>query len=128
MIGYITLGADDIEATGAFYDTLFEKLPVFRVYEYEKFIAWGTSKSDVLFGITKPFNEENATSGNGIMIGLKATSTQQVDELYRIALSLGAQDEGAPGYRASGYYCAYFRDLSGNKINFHYSDHYGDSQ
>lgn len=122
MIGYITLGADDIEATGAFYDKLFAQLPVVRVYEYEKFIAWGTSTESILFCITKPFDGEKSSVGNGVMIALKANSTVQVDALYELALSLGAQDEGAPGLRSGNYYCAYFRDPSGNKINFHYID------
>lgn len=123
MIGYITLGVDNIAETGEFYDKLFALIGIKRVYEYEKFIAWGENAQAILFCITKPFNGEKASVGNGVMIGLKADSTQQVDALYALALSLGAQDEGAPGVRSGDYYCAYFRDPSGHKINFHYVNH-----
>ena len=122
MIGYITLGVDNIEETGEFYDKLFETLPVVRIYEYEKFIAWGTSSDAILFCITVPFDGQPASVGNGVMVALQAKSIEQVKVLYRLALSLGAKDEGAPGYRSGGYYCAYFRDVAGNKVNFHYID------
>jgi predicted lactoylglutathione lyase len=52
------------------------------------------------------------------MVGLAVASPEQVQRLYAKALELGARDEGAPGPRPSGFYCAYFRDLDGNKLNF----------
>lgn len=64
-------------------------------------------------------NREPASVGNGTMIALEAKSRKQVDLLHEKALSLGAVDEGTPGKRSGGYYCAYFRDLDGNKLNFH---------
>ena len=39
-----------------------------------------------------------------------------MDRIYKVALSLGAKDEGAPGDRGGGFYGAYFRDLDGNKV------------
>jgi hypothetical protein len=40
---------------------------------------------------------------------------------YEKAIALGATDEGKPGFRpegaSSGFYCGYFRDLDGNKLN-----------
>lgn len=119
MIGYITLGANDIKLLADFYDSLFAGLNIGRVYTYENFVAWGENKEAILLGITKPFDGKAATVGNGVMVGLKASSEQQVDELYHLALSLGAEDEGSPGLRSSQYYCAYFRDPAGNKLNFH---------
>ena len=43
----------------------------------------------------------------------------QVQRLYDIALANGGSDEGPPGPRGDDYYGAYFRDLDGNKLNFH---------
>ena len=51
------------------------------------------------------------------MAALRAKDRAQVDRLYNLAMSLGAQDEGAPGERFPGFYAAYFRDLDGNKLN-----------
>ena len=53
------------------------------------------------------------------LIAFEVEKPAQVDALYRKALSLGATDEGPPGDRGDGYYGAYFRDLDGNKLNFH---------
>lgn len=127
MIGYITLGSNNIAKAGQFYDALLSGIGATRLYNYEQFIAWSinlgdTKKQIPLFCITTPFNKEIATVGNGAMIGLIANSKAQVDALHAKALSLGATDEGAPGIRSGNYYCAYFRDLDGNKINFHYID------
>lgn len=124
MIGYITLGSNNIAQSAQFYDALFEKLNINRVLDYPQFVAWGYTLKDLLFCITEPNNQEVATTGNGVMIGLKTESEKQVDELHALALSLGALNEGDPGLRKSGYYCAYFRDLEGNKINFHFAKHY----
>jgi len=55
-----------------------------------------------------------------MMIGFKADDQAQVKAAYDAALANGGTDEGAPGYRppeaASGFYGAYFRDATGNKI------------
>jgi len=53
------------------------------------------------------------------MIALTVSTQEQVNLLHAKALSLGAENEGDPGLRSGGYYCAYFRDLDGNKLNFH---------
>jgi predicted lactoylglutathione lyase len=50
------------------------------------------------------------------MVALSAANPEQVQALHAKALQLGAQDEGAPGPRGSGFYGAYFRDLDGNKL------------
>jgi predicted lactoylglutathione lyase len=118
MIGYITLGSHDIKKAAAFYDDLFETLNASRIYSYDRFVAWSTNNKSVMFSITVPFNNEMATPGNGTMIALNAKDKKQVDLLHSKALSLGAFNEGCPGIRSGGYYCAYFRDLDGNKLNF----------
>jgi predicted lactoylglutathione lyase len=58
------------------------------------------------------------TVGNGVMVALAAKDKAQVDRIYKLALSLGGTDEGAPGPRGEGgFYTAYFRDPEGNKLN-----------
>ena len=66
---------------------------------------------------TRPFDGNAATVGNGVMVGLEAKDTQQVDRLYAIALANGGSDEGPPGDRGGGFYAGYFRDPDGNKLN-----------
>ena len=119
MIGYITLGTNDVEKSGEFYDQIFDILEAKRVYDEKSCIAWAKDNSSVIFTVLTPQNGEPASAGNGTMIAIQATSQAQVDALYKKALSIGASDEGAPGLRSGGYYCAYVRDFDSNKINFH---------
>jgi len=85
--------------------------------EYDTFIAWGNMGGAAGIGLTKPFNGEPATVGNGVMVALAAKDQAQVDRLYQLAMSMGAADEGPPGDRGGGFYAAYFRDPDGNKLN-----------
>jgi len=116
MLGYVTLGTNDLARAAKFYDALAAELGVGRMMESEEFIAWG-GHGGAGIGLTKPFNGQPATIGNGVMAALRAKDKAQVDRLYTLAMSLGAQDEGAPGERFPGFYAAYFRDLDGNKLN-----------
>ncbi|MGH1543135.1 MAG: VOC family protein [Arenicella sp.] len=119
MIGYVTLGSNDIEASAEFYDQLFSEIGINRLWSLETFVAWGVDSESPMFSITTPFNKERATVGNGVMIAIKVPNTQTVDLIHKKALDLGAVDEGAPGPRGAGYYSGYFRDLDGNKLNFY---------
>jgi len=121
MIGYITLGVSDVFESGNFYEELFLILGAKRVFEQASCLAWAKDDSSAIFTILTPENGLLPTAGNGTMIALQAESEMQVDSLYEKALELGALDEGAPGLRSGGYYCAYIRDFDGNKINFHYN-------
>ena len=117
MVGYVTLGTNDLERATRFYDSLLESLGAKRLMEIESFILWGTSLNDACLAVTKPFDGNSATVGNGVMVALQVQSKDAVDALHKKALELGAQDEGAPGPRGDGFYAAYFRDLDGNKLN-----------
>jgi predicted lactoylglutathione lyase len=117
MVGYVTLGTNDLERATHFYDSLLESLGAKRLMEIESFILWGTSLNDACLAVTKPFDGNSATVGNGVMVALQVQSKDAVDALHEKALELGAQNEGAPGPRGDGFYAAYFRDLDGNKLN-----------
>jgi predicted lactoylglutathione lyase len=117
MIGYVTLGTNDIERSAKFYDQLLEVIGASRFMESETFIAWGVDPQKPALSITRPFDGAEATVGNGVMIALAVESTEVVDALHARAMELGAEDEGAPGPRGDGgFYGGYFRDLDGNKL------------
>lgn len=118
MIGYVTLGTNDLPRAAVFYDALLGEMGAKRMMETEQFIAWGTQANLPGLGVTKPFDKQPATVGNGVMVALGVDSPAKVDALHRKALQLGARDEGAPGPRGEGFYAGYFRDLDGNKLNF----------
>ncbi len=117
MIGYVTLGTNDIERAAQFYDSLLSEIGAKRFMETETFIAWVASRKGAALSVTKPFDGTAASVGNGVMVALRMDSNDEVDALYRKAMELGATDEGAPGPRGDGFYAGYFRDLDGNKLN-----------
>ena len=117
MIGYVTLGTNDLARGARFYDALAAEMGVGRMMDNETFIAWGAPGGGAGIGLTKPFDGEPASIGNGVMVAIEAKDQAQVDRLYKIALDQGATDEGAPGDRGGGFYAGYFRDLDGNKLN-----------
>ncbi|MFV2072646.1 MAG: VOC family protein [Thermoanaerobaculales bacterium] len=118
MIGYVTLGTDDIERAAAFYDELLGEIGAGRFMETDRLIAWSVAPDKPALSVTKPFDGKPPTVGNGVMVALAVENREKVDALHKRALELGGTDEGAPGPRGdSGFYAGYFRDLDGNKLN-----------
>jgi predicted lactoylglutathione lyase len=118
MIGYVTLGTNDLARAAGFYDALLGELGARRTMETERYITWGTKPDAPMLCIILPFDGRPATSGNGTMVALAVDSRAHVEAMHRKALALGAADEGAPGERMAGFYAGYFRDPDGNKLNF----------
>lgn len=117
MIGYVTIGTNDLPRAAAFYDELLAMLGGKRFMEYETFIAWMASPDKPGVAVSKPFDGKPATVGNGTMVALAGDSKEMVHKVYEKALELGATDEGPPGPRGDDFYAGYFRDLDGNKLN-----------
>jgi catechol 2,3-dioxygenase-like lactoylglutathione lyase family enzyme len=115
MIGYTTIGTQDLAKALAFYDTLLGELGGKRVMETRNGQLYGFAQGP-LFGVTTPFDGAAQHRGNGNMIALRCANRDKVGEMHAKALSLGGVDEGAPGDRGGGFYGAYFRDLDGNKL------------
>jgi catechol 2,3-dioxygenase-like lactoylglutathione lyase family enzyme len=124
MIGYVTLGTNDLARAVAFYDELFATIGAGRFLETEQFIAWSRDPEQPGLAVTKPFDGQPASVGNGVMVAIQLNSTAEVDAFYQKALELGATCEGPAGPRAemAGFYAGYFRDLDGNKLNAFYLD------
>jgi predicted lactoylglutathione lyase len=117
MIGYVTLGTNDIEKAARFYDELLAVLGAKRFMEMDNFIAWAVNPTSPAISVTRPHDGNPATVGNGVMISLAAGSPEMVDRIYNKAIELGAQDEGPAGPRGENFYAGYFRDMDGNKLN-----------
>ena len=117
MIGYVTLGTNDLQRGAKFYDAIAAELGVGRMMDFDSFIAWGEMGGAPGVAITKPHDGNAASIGNGVMVALEAKDKDQVQRIYDIALANGGSDEGAPGERGEGFYAAYFRDPDGNKLN-----------
>ncbi len=50
--------------------------------ENDQFIAWGKPGGGAGIGLTKPFDGNAATVGNGVMVALEAKDEAQVQRLY----------------------------------------------
>ncbi|HQS95016.1 MAG: glyoxalase [Novosphingobium sp. 16-62-11] len=117
MIGYVTVGTNDLERGAKFYDAIAAELGVGRMMEWDGAIAWGAPGGGAGIGLTKPFDGNVASVGNGVMVAFEAKDNAQVDRIHAIALASGGTCEGAPGPRGDTFYAAYFRDPDGNKLN-----------
>lgn len=117
MIGYVTLGTNDLQRGAKFYDALLAELGGKRIMEFDGFIAWSNAPGKPGVALSKPFDGKQATVGNGVMVALAADSPAKVDAVYKKAIELGAKDEGPAGPRGDTFYAGYFRDPDGNKLN-----------
>lgn len=123
MIGYVTLGSQDLERSAKFYDPIAAEMGVGRMMEFPTFIAWGDANGAPGIAATKPYDGNAPSVGNGVMVALECKDRDQVKRLHELALANGGSDEGEPGPRGepdeSGmvFYAAYFRDPDGNKLN-----------
>ena len=118
MIAYTTVGTNDLPRASQFYDALLKEVGASRAMDMGRLIAYAAGEGQPMFGICTPFDEKQATAGNGTMISLAAENPAAVDRLHARALELGGTDEGAPGVRGDAFYIGYVRDLDGNKLNF----------
>ena len=117
MIGYVTIGTNDMDRAVTFYDALLAEVGAKQLMDLDRIKFYGTGEGTML-AICVPFDEKPQASGNGNMIAIPGGSREGVDKLYAKARELGAADEGEPGERMPVFYGAYVRDLDGNKICF----------
>ena len=124
MIGYITLGSNDMTRAREYYDALLGSIGAKRLMEFPDdwggFTMWGTDWGRPGIALTTPYNKQPAVPGNGNMAAIVMDSREKVDAFYAKALELGGTDDGPPGVRGDegprAFYGAYFRDPEGNKL------------
>ena len=123
MFNHIMVGTNDIAAAKAFYEKVLAVLGDVRMFENEA--ATGHKRVFFMhdrntFCLSEPIDGEPATCANGMTIGFKCSSPEQVQELHDVAVANGATSiEDPPGLRQSpvgSAHLSYFRDLDGHKI------------
>ena len=125
-IGYVTIGAKDSDASGKFYDAVMSAIGSERKFRDGGWIGYGEvgAKGEGFAAchsfVCPPHDGKPASFGNGSMLAFAANSPDAVKAAHKAAMSNGGSDEGAPGFRPpeakEGFYGAYFRDPTGNKI------------
>ena len=63
MIGYVTLGTNNLDAATKFYDALFATIGAGRILEDDSFVAWATGPTAPAVSVTRPFDDNAATVG-----------------------------------------------------------------
>jgi len=120
MLLYVTIGTNDLDRAGAFYDAVLATLGYRRQRRDGTEIGY-SADGDVRcrFWVVTPFNGEPATFGNGSTIALVAETRAAVNAFHAAALANGGTDEGAPGLRPfhPNFYAAFVRDPDGNKLS-----------
>ena len=116
MIGYVTVGTNDLPRAAAFYDALLAEVGAKQLFGMDRIKFYGTSTDEAMIAVCIPYDEQPQERGNGWMIAIPGGSKEGVDKLHAKALELGGSDEGAPGPRGESFYGGYFRDLDGNKL------------
>lgn len=124
MIGYVTVGTNDLARAAAFYDALLGGIGEKRLIDTDELITWGQDWEQPMFGVALPGDGKNAVPGQGSMVAMVQTSRAQVDRQYANALALGAKDEAKPALRGTegeqGFYAGYCRDPDGNRLCLFY--------
>ena len=118
QLGYVMVGTNDLDRAAAFYEALLGSLGATRFNESERGISWSFGPGTTSLSVIQPFDRRPATVGNGVMVAIGVANREQVEVTHRLALELGATDEGRPGPRGTaGFYAGYFRDPDSNKLN-----------
>jgi catechol 2,3-dioxygenase-like lactoylglutathione lyase family enzyme len=115
MIGYATIGSNDLEKAKGFYDAVLGPLGGRRAFASDRMQGYAGAAGAML-AVCTPYDGAAAQPGNGNMVALSSPSKELVDQTHALALQNGGSDEGAPGARSNTFYGAYFRDLDGNKV------------
>ncbi len=119
MIGYTTIGVNDMERAKTFYTDLFADKGAKVVVDMGRIAFIGTKRGEPMLAVCEPYDKEAPAPGNGGMIAFTASSKEEAKALYDKAIELGATCDGAPGQRIPDrFYGGYVRDLDGNKICF----------
>jgi catechol 2,3-dioxygenase-like lactoylglutathione lyase family enzyme len=116
MIGYATIGTNDLDKARGFYDAIMAPLGGKRTFDFGERMQFYGGQGQAMLAVCKPYDGSEASVGNGSMFGINAATKDAVDKAHAAAIAAGGACEGPPGQRMDGFYGAYFRDLDGNKL------------
>lgn len=123
MFNHIMIGTNDIDKAKAFYDKILAVLGA--PAGIDNATQAGTKRvffihDGNILALSQPIDGEVATCANGMTIGFKCSSPEQVKELHDVAVANGgASIEDPPGLRDTTMgplHLSYFRDLDGHKL------------
>ena len=92
MIGYVTIGAVDVEKAMPFYDAVLGAIGSERQFFDGGWAGYGLKGQDATTFICPPFDGQAARGGNGVMIAFKGESREAVQAAHAAALAQGGVD------------------------------------
>ncbi|MGD9695960.1 MAG: VOC family protein [Thermoleophilia bacterium] len=104
-VDHVHLRVADLAASRAFYGELLEPLGIPLLLDTPGLVAFGN--------LALSADGEPST---GVHIAFVAPTRRAVEAFHRVGLAAGGTDNGAPGPRPHGAYCAYVLDPDGNNI------------
>ena len=117
MIGYVTLGSNDLAKAKTFYDGVLAGLGAKRGYTGERMQFWVTERGAPMLSVCRPYDGEDALGRQrrhgrppGRVVGYGRRRPRQGHRPRR------RRRRRPPGQRLDWFYGGYFRDLDGNKI------------
>ena len=120
MIGYATIGVNDMDKAKQFYCDLFADQGAKVVIDAGRIAMIGTGPGAPMVAVCEPYDKGAPQPGNGTMLAFPMETKGAADQMYQKAMLLGATDEGEPGQRVPDrFYGAYVRDPDGNKLCFY---------
>lgn len=92
MLGYITMGTNDLPRARAFYGDLLGTIGAQKIMEFGEdlggFTLFSASMEQPGIAVTAPYNQEPATVGNGNMAAIVMKERAQVDAFHATGRSL----------------------------------------
>ena len=79
---YVTVGTNDLNRAKEFYDALFSDLEVTSFGPNERSFFWTIPGDDTNFAVFVPYDGEEATVGNGSMVGITLESTEDLSLIH----------------------------------------------
>ena len=120
MLNYLTIGANDLNLSGRFYQAVLVPLGYTKSESADgiEFAPPPGTAAGTIY-VVKPFDGRPATPANGAMAAFQSPTQALVRALHAAGLAAGGTDEGPPGFRpqySTNFFVAYLRDPVGNKL------------
>ena len=120
MLSHLSLGTQDLQNSGRFYDAALGALGYVRVWTADTAIGYGAEGGGDKFAIKDRSAEDSSLpAGPGFHVAFTAPAREAVDTFHAAALKAGGTCDGEPGLRehyGPTYYAAFVCDLDGHKL------------
>ena len=119
MLGHVSLGVRDLDASARFYDAVLGALGFARTWSADTSLGYGPPGFEKLNLFAKPDVDERLAAGPGFHLAFDAPNRTSVDAFHAAAVAHGGTSVGLPGLRrhySATYYATFVLDPDGHKL------------